>query len=168
LSGIENQEFLCRKAKSIGTLVSPSVANRAVQVAKQRIIRGSWRQFVRDLLKQHNNTKRDINSDTTYTETKKDLLPSSFLHKLWLASDMRLYVYLSKFTGGNGQVAPSLNFTQTLWTLLGACGGVILLSAYNEWIQESLDGKYESLIGPFAAAMTLFYGLHSAGFAATQ
>ena len=56
-------------------------------------------------------------------------------------------------------MAPPLNLVQSMWTWLGSFCGLILLSAYNEWIKDISNGKYELLIGPFGAAMTLLYGL---------
>uniref|UniRef100_A0A6U3CCM3 HPP transmembrane region domain-containing protein n=1 Tax=Entomoneis paludosa TaxID=265537 RepID=A0A6U3CCM3_9STRA len=81
---------------------------------------------------------------------------------MWHVTRKNTLDYLRKFKGGNGQVAPPLNAPQSGWTLLGSFSGLLLLSAYNEWIKNESDGDYELLMGPFGALMTLLYGLHSA------
>mmetsp|Transcript_11570 Transcript_11570/g.32041 ORF Transcript_11570/g.32041 Transcript_11570/m.32041 type:complete len:591 (+) Transcript_11570:152-1924(+) len=176
VSAMENQEFLYRQAKLLGVLISSSVAGRALEAARQRALRASWKQFVRNLKRHHcskipgsetswsshDDVGRSDLGTTTTTTTERAPNPHSALTKMWVVSTKHVKYYLQKWKGGNGQIAAPLSIQQSTWTLLGSFLGLLLLSAYNEWIQDETNGDYELLIGPFGAAMTLLYGLHSA------
>jgi len=74
----------------------------------------------------------------------------------------RVRTWWHKCHGGNLQVPPSLSFRQTLWTILGAFCGLLVLSSLNEYYKMLSDEDYFLLIGPFGALMTLQYGLTAA------
>ena len=156
ISTMENQEFLFRRARLIGVAVSSNICGEALRVAKLRTLRHAWKKFVR------NNAKGGQVS-SIYNKGQISSHSSHLLdvEQVCFSWEKQIITYMRKFRGGKGQVAPPLNLVQSMWTWLGSFCGLILLSAYNEWIKDISNGKYELLIGPFGAAMTLLYGLVS-------
>ena len=176
LNSFENQEFLFRQAKMIGSLISNAYAGRALEGAKQRMIRAAWHRFAHNLVEHKRSLheeqrtsspshpekgyiRRRTSSFNTFRQLKH--VPRQVTRQVW--NDTKSYMMKWKGGGGGSNVIPPpLDAPQSAWTWLGVFCGLLILSAYNEKIIAASDGRYELLIGPFGALMTLIYGLHSA------
>ena len=176
LMAAENQEFMFRKAKQLGCLVSMFTAAKALKVSKDRATKAAWKQFVHNLLEhkrrldhpeeeQNNDDTQRIKRPTFFSELST--FDTGTIHKtttkIWKSSRRRCGKLPAKWRGGNAQLPPAMSTKQTLWTFMGCFLTLTMISAVNEQLIDYTDGKYTlGAMGPYGALVALLYGLHSA------
>lgn len=69
--------------------------------------------------------------------------------------------FLWKCMGSDAKPPPCSNFEQSFTTFIGAFLALLSLSLFYAWVRKISDGKYNILLAPFGALVTLQFGLVS-------
>lgn len=181
LSNVANDAYLRASAELIGHAAALSQSRRASVEARRRQNKQAVGRFRSNMLEFHRNGHNDSGwvgmeaASHPHSPVKdRDLNHPEHQEVLSLEDDLPqeesglekalngIRTWWHKCRGGNLQVPPALTFRQTLWTILGAFCGLLVLSSLNEYYKMLSDEDYFLLIGPFGALMTLQYGLTSA------
>ena len=185
ISNIANDAFLKASAEMIGHAAALSEIRRASVEARRRYHKDASQRFRSNLIEefrknnkgdmpkdfaqvseQNNGSWRCGEEDTSGSMNDDDRSALEGIppdeHSLLEQAHHGIHAWYHKCKGGNLQVPPALTLRQSLWTILGAFCGLVVLSSLNEYYMMLSDDDYFLLIGPFGALMTLQYGLTSA------
>ena len=181
LSVTENMIFLQRSSDLIGATVAMNDARRASKVFKQKVTKSNFK-MIRDYLRLsvafsfHGKSKRQINDEkntrNSFTRFGSFLLNSNdvdekkfrrsltdlsnFLSKLMNDSYMAQYYsrWIHKCKGGNMQIPPSMNLSQSVWTFIGCFVGFSALFVINDCAKYFSNGKYKLMYVWLEATMS--------------
>lgn len=151
LSAVANETYLRRTAELIGTVLAMTESRRACVAFQHRHC------GLEDCVEKKEVAITCVEEGDSVKEAA-DVPQHSFLST---ARDTVL-TYLKKFRGGGAQIPPRKPWDESLWTLVGAFSGLIVLSGLNRLFHFLSDSQYYLLMGPFGALMTLQYGLTGA------
>ncbi|CAB9513257.1 HPP family [Seminavis robusta] len=184
LSNLANDAYLRASAEMIGHTAAFAEMRRASVESRRRQTLDASDRFKRNLLDFHKNVQEgNASNDVNVADTGKldvwdreegkessskgtdeisldDMSPPD--ETKWSKVLHALRIWSHKWRGGDLQVPPAMTLRQTLWTILGAFCGLLVLSSLNEYYKILSDEDYYLLIGPFGALMTLQYGLTAA------
>jgi len=142
LLDFHNQVCMIRATEAIGSVVAANEARKAAMAARP--------------------SAAISETDPSTDQGKEEFATDDPLESTCVTIRRRTATWSRKCLGGSLQIPPAMTLRQSLWTLFGCFGGLLLLSGLSDVIHTQAEGELFFFMGPIGALMALQYGLTAA------